>query len=66
MKCARPPLPQSCSQCASYNGLWRRNPRNGGLERCTCPRGIALTEGRKQKKRKRPEFDARMAAAHDK
>jgi hypothetical protein len=36
-------LPPGCSLCAPYGGAWAMAP-GGGMQRCDCPRGKALSE----------------------
>lgn len=48
------PLPPACDECSRTGGLWIVD-RNGGVTRCSCPRGQALAMGlprwrREQKK----------------
>ena len=38
-------LPPSCPACRPFGGRWRR-AANGGLERCACARGVALSAGK--------------------
>lgn len=65
----RPPLPQSCSLCREFSGLWMQ-AENGGLERCSCPRGQALAEGKRplwdKRKKRSTATDGRMAATGEK
>jgi hypothetical protein len=64
-KCRKPitHLPAPCRECRPFGGAWRQ-AENGGMERCSCPRGQALVALRKPKVRKRPaSFDPKMAAA---
>lgn len=59
-------LPPSCSLCRPFGGLWRRGLR-GGLERCDCPRGLAILASAPKRKRK-PRvlaYDGRKAATGD-
>ena len=36
-------LPPACPRCAEHGGLWAFAP-GGGMMRCQCPRGKALSE----------------------
>ena len=36
-------LPEACEKCTATGGNWVESAK-GGMERCICPRGLALTE----------------------
>jgi hypothetical protein len=60
----RPVLPPPCAVCRPTGGYWRIGFM-GGLERCDCPRGVALSQMRRNRGRlpaaKAEAFDGRMA-----
>jgi len=53
-------LPNACEKCIPFEGNWTES-ESGGLKRCDCPRGIALTAAAAPKPRQAPVISPETA-----